>query len=133
MSDAEPRLDRDRARRKGVVRRRGREHDEVDRLRVDLRVGERGARRRKPEVGGEFAVGRDVALADAGALHDPFVGGIDHPRQIVIGEAARRQIAAAAENDGTCDGHEAAPPTLLAAASSRAWRTSVSRILLSSS
>ena len=84
------------------------------------------------EVGGHLAVGRDVALADAGALHDPLVGGVDHPRQFGVGEDALRQIAAAAEDDGTCDSHEAAS-TLPAAASSLAWRTSVSLILLSSS
>ena len=77
--------------------------------RIDLRVGERRARRRNAEVGGHLAVRRDVARADAGALHDPFVGGVDHPRQIVIAEAALRQVAAAAEDDRTCHGHEAAP------------------------
>ena len=35
------------------------------------------------EVGGQFAVGGDVALADAGALDDPFVGRVDHAREIV--------------------------------------------------
>ena len=106
--------------------------DEIDRLRV--KPGRASAARAAAiaEIGGRFAVGRDVALADAGALHDPFVGCVDHPRQFVVGEGALRQIAAAAEDDGTCDSHEAAS-TLLAAASSLAWRTTVSRILLSSS
>ena len=106
---------------------------EIDRLRVE--PGVRRAPRAPPSMPRSevsFAVGRDVALADAGALHDPFVGCIDHPRQFGVGEGALRQIAAAAEDDGTCDSHEAAS-TLLAAASSLAWRTSVSLILLSSS
>ena len=79
------------------------------------------------QVGGGLALGRDVALADAGALHDPFVGGVDHPRQLGIGEDAARQIAAAAEHDRTQHGHEAAPPTAcgvggsLAACASSVW------------
>ena len=95
-----------------------------------LRVLERGARRLHAEVGGELAGGRDVALADAGALHDPLVRRVDRPGEVGVGDGALGQIAAAAEDDGTRDGHEAASTF---AASSRAWRTSVSLILLSSS
>ena len=35
----------------------------------------------------------DVALADAGALHDPLVVGVDHLFQVLIGQHARRRIA----------------------------------------
>ena len=48
MGDAELGLHRNRARRESIVRRRGRQHDEVDRLRIDTRVRERGAARRAP-------------------------------------------------------------------------------------
>ena len=48
---------------------------------VEAGVGERPPRRRGAEVGGQFAVRGDVALLDAGALDDPFVGGVDHLRQ----------------------------------------------------
>ena len=51
-------------------------------------------------------------------------------REVGVGDGALGQIAAAAEDDRTRDGHEAASTF---AASSRAWRTSVSLILLSSS
>jgi hypothetical protein len=37
--------------------RRGREHDQVDRLRIDAGVGERGLRRLGAEMGGELALG----------------------------------------------------------------------------
>ena len=36
----------------------------------------------------------DVALADAGPLQDPLVVGLDHLFQILVGENARRRIAA---------------------------------------
>ena len=74
------------------------------------------------EIGRHLAVRGDVTLADAGALHDPFVGGVDGRGEVRVAEGALRQIAAAAEHDGTCHGHEAA---------SWACRTRVSRILLS--
>src|SRR5580692_392224 len=114
MGDAELGLHRDRARRKRVVGRRCRQHDEIDRLSIDLGMGERGARRVRRHVRGPFAGRRDMALVDAGALHDPVVRGVDLARQIAVGEDLRRQIAAAAEDDRTLNRHEATPPT--------AWR-----------
>ena len=51
-------------------------------------IGERGARGMQREIGGELAGGGDMALADAGALHDPFVGGVDRLCQFGIGENA---------------------------------------------
>ena len=44
MVDAEPILHRNRGGGKGIVRRRGRQHNEVDRLRIDPGIGERGTR-----------------------------------------------------------------------------------------
>ena len=110
MRDAEPGLDRDRAGRKRVVRGGGGEHDEIDRLRLDPGGGKRGLRRLEPHVGGDLAGRRDVALADAGALDDPLVAGVDLAGELLVGEDALRQVAAAAEHDRTRDGHEAAPP-----------------------
>ena len=43
------------------------------------------------QVGGGLALDRLVALADAGALDDPGVGGVDDLGQIVVGDDARRQ------------------------------------------
>ena len=57
---------------------------------------ERRARRRQRQVGGGLAVGGDMALADAGARDDPLVGGVDAPRQLVVGDDLFRQIGAAA-------------------------------------
>ena len=61
----------------GEVGRRGRDDDEVD-----VGDGDAGGRHRllrgfDREIGGDFAFGGEVALADAGALDDPFVGGVD--------------------------------------------------------
>ena len=43
---------------------------------------------------------RDMALADAGALADPFVGGVDALGEIVVGDDVVRQIRAAADDAG---------------------------------
>jgi hypothetical protein len=40
-------------------------------------IGERGAGGMEREVGRQLAGRSDMALADAGPLHDPFVGGFD--------------------------------------------------------
>jgi hypothetical protein len=109
--DAEPSLNRDRARGKGVVGGGGREHNQIDRLRIHVSRRKRGARGCYCHVGRGFALGRDVPLANAGALRDPLVGGIHHPRQLGIAEDPARQIAAAAEHHGPQQRHEPAPPT----------------------
>ena len=132
VGDAERGLHRDRARRKGVVGRRGGQHDQVDRLRVEMGVRERRARRVRSHVRGEFAGRGDAALVDAGALHDPLVGGVDLARQIGIGQDLARQIAAAAENDRTAYSHEAAPLSACCG-SPPACRPSAAVILASSS
>ena len=53
------------------------------------------------QMRGELAVGGDMALLDAGALHDPLVGGVDPRRQFGIGQDLLRQIGAAAEHNRT--------------------------------
>src|SRR5262249_59396426 len=111
LGNAEPGLHRDGARRKGVVRRRGCDHDEIDRGRLDMRRSERGARRLDGELGRGLARRRDAALADAGALDDPLVRGLDLPGQLRIAEDVLRQVAADAEHDRTGDAHDAAPAT----------------------
>ncbi len=57
---------------------------------------------------GEFALGGDVALPDAGALNDPLIGGVDPRCQFGIGQYLPRQIAAAAEHHRTYRSHETA-------------------------
>src|SRR5262245_41084485 len=61
--------------------------------------------------GGGLAVGGDAALVDAGALDDPLVGGVDGLRELLIGEHAAGQVAAAAEHDRAQHGHEIVPST----------------------
>ena len=53
---------------------------------------QRRARSLDRQVRGELALGGDVALADAGALHDPLVRRIDSGRQFGIGQNPLRQI-----------------------------------------
>ncbi len=121
MRDAEPGLDGNRRRRKGVVGRRGGEHDQVDVGGIEARVGERRARGVQADVGRELAGRRYVALADAGALHDPLVGSIDHARQLVIGEDPLRQVAAATHDDRSHRAHEATSPIINARSSPRLY------------
>ena len=100
--DAEPGLDLRRRRREGVVRRRGRADDEVD------VVGRRARRRRAPRSAALMprieVVSPSAAMwrcLDAGALHDPLVGGVDHLGEVVVRHDALRQIGADAADDGT--------------------------------
>src|SRR5262245_49676573 len=77
------------------------------------------------QMRGELAVGRDMTLLDAGALLDPFVGGIDFLGQLVVGNDPLRQIGAAPLNDGT---NHSAPPVARSAgdgasATAVTWRS----------
>src|SRR4029078_8471455 len=47
------------------------------------------------QMRGELAVGRDIALADAGALANPLVRCLDPLGKLLVGYHARRQIGAA--------------------------------------
>ena len=131
--DAKPCLHRHSRRREGVVGRRSRQHDQINRLRVDMGRCERCLGGMNGEIRRHLAVRRDVALVDAGALHDPFVGGLDARREFRIGENTFRQIAAAAEHNRTEHCHEAAPLTARVASGSPACRRMVALILPSSS
>ncbi len=99
VGDAKFRLYRDRAGGKGIVRRRGREQDEIDRLRIEVRMRQRCTRRLRGHLRRHFPGRGDATLMDAGALHDPFVGRVDLARELGVGEDLTRQIAAAAEHD----------------------------------
>ena len=61
---------------------------------------ERALRGLDGEMRGELAVGRDVALLDAGTLLDPLVGRFDFLGQFVVGDDPFRQVGAAPLNDG---------------------------------
>jgi hypothetical protein len=59
--------------------------------------------RRRGEIGGRLAGCRDMALADAGALGDPFVRGLEAAGQLGIGHHRLRPISAAGNHLGTHD------------------------------
>ena len=127
--DAEIVLHGNRGRRKGMVRGRGRKHDQIDRLRVDAGIGQRRARGMDGQMRGELAVGRDMALPDPGTLYDPLVGGIYPRRQFGVGQNLLRQIRAAAEHHGTYCSHETASCAAGAFASAPPSRLSILLIL----
>ena len=85
---AERGLDLRRRRGKSIVGRRGADDDEIDVLGREAGVGQRGARRLLAQHGGGLARRGDVPLLDAGALHDPFVAGVDRGGELLIGEDA---------------------------------------------
>ena len=79
-------LDQRRGRRHPVVRREGGEQDEIDLVRVDA-GGPDGAHGGHRRHGGRRLMGRrDASFPDARTRHDPFVGRIDHLRQVVVGQ-----------------------------------------------
>ena len=71
----------------GVV---GADDDQLDLIGPQAGLRNRLARGLGGEVGGRDAGVDDVPLADAGALQDPLVGGLDHPLEIGVGQQARR-------------------------------------------
>ena len=81
---AEPALYVDGGGGKRIVRRRGRDHDQVDVVRRQAGIRERCARSRLAERSRRLALVRYVTLADAGALDDPFVGCLDDAFEIGI-------------------------------------------------
>ena len=83
------------------------------------------------QIGCHLAGRRDAALMNAGALHNPFVGRVDHLGQFGIGQDALRQVTAGAENDGT-NGHDAVPAAV-GSASTRGSRLSICEIFASNS
>ena len=85
---------------KGLVRRRGGDDDEVDISGGQPGTVESATGGGSAEIGGEFTLGGDMALADAGAFDNPFVAGIDCRGEFGIGEHAGRQIAASADDPG---------------------------------
>ena len=105
---AEPRLHLGRGRREGVVGGRGREHDQIEIAAAHAGAAERPLRGADGQIRGQLAVGGDPALADAGALADPLVGGIEPGGQLVIGDDPLGQIGAAAGDLGAQRRHRRA-------------------------
>ena len=64
---------------------------------------DRLARRLRRQIARRHAGIDDVALADAGALHDPLVGRLDHLLEVGVGEHARRHVGGQALDLDTAD------------------------------
>ena len=91
---AQSMLHKTRSRRKHVVR-----SDCADENRVEFRRLESGARESRPtgfdrHVGRCHIRSRDVALANSRSIDDPRIAGVDHFRQIVVGQQTGRRITA---------------------------------------
>ena len=82
------------------VRRDGADNDHVqsEGSRPTLRQSPPG-RLGRQVAGGDTLAG-DVALPDAGALHDPLIGRLDHLFQVGIGQQARRDVCSQGGNLG---------------------------------
>ena len=86
------RLHQARGARKQHVGRDRADDDHVDVVRRQPGLLDRLLRRFGREIARRDARIDDVALLDAGALQDPFVGGLDHLLEIRIGQQLRRHI-----------------------------------------
>ena len=86
-------------RRKGFVGGRRCEHDQIEVRRLQAATGQRFLGCFERKVRGELAVGRDVALANAGALPDPLVRGIHLRSQFVVGDDTLGKVGTAALDD----------------------------------
>jgi len=96
---AEPVLDLDCGGRECVVGRRRRQHDQVDIVRRQPGIGKGGAGSRLAQGCRRLVVGRDMTLADASALGDPLVRGLDHAFEIGILHDAAGQRGTGAAHD----------------------------------
>ena len=79
--------------KRAIGRRRGAD-DEIDVDGIDAGAHQRLLGGGNAEVGGQLVVAGDVPLANAGALDDPFVAGVDDLRQIGIGHHALGKMGA---------------------------------------
>ena len=86
---------------KGFIGRGRRQNDEIDFIRRHAGVFQCVPRRRQRQVRRAFVLRRDMALPDAGALNDPFVGGVDPLRKLFVGDRPFRQISSATDDDGS--------------------------------
>ena len=82
---AEQRLEIAGGRGKPAIGADGAQDDRVDLLGGDAGLGHRAARRGVAETGERLPRPGDAALPDAGALHDPLVGGVEVRREIGVG------------------------------------------------
>ena len=89
-----------RHRREGVVRRGGRDDEEVDVGRTEAGVAQRGLGRGERQRRRSLVAAGDVAAGDAGALHDPAVGRVDPLGQFAVADDFLRQAGADAPDDG---------------------------------
>src|SRR6185312_12819556 len=104
MAHAQPRLHDGGGGGKTFIRRGGGTDDHVQLAGIDAGILQRLARRAQSQVGGLFALKRNVALADPGALANPLIRGLDLLGQIVIGDDVGRQTGAAADDARTDHG-----------------------------
>jgi hypothetical protein len=102
--------------RKGMVGRRGRHHDQVEVIAAHPGAFERAPGRRRREVRGQLALCGDAPLGDAGALANPCVGGVEPPRQLVIGQDPLGKVGPA-PGDLRAQGHAGVTTMLPVAAS----------------
>src|SRR5262249_30916879 len=89
------------------VRGGGPYDDEVDVLGHEVGALERLVGRPDGEIGRGLALVDDPPLADAAALNDPLVAGLDHPLEIGVAQHALRSVRAHPDDPGP--GHSRSP------------------------
>ena len=87
-------LDETRGRGEKHVGRNRSHNDRVEFGRVDAALGQRVPRRLDRKIAGRNTFVHEVTFADADALHDPLVIGINKLFEVGIGKKARRNVGA---------------------------------------
>ena len=93
-------LDQRGGRREHAVRRDRGADDQVDVVGAEAGGLQRHARGGGAQAGGALVVGGDAALADAGAVDDPLVRGLDHALEVGVGQDLGGQVLADADDAG---------------------------------
>jgi len=104
VAEAEPGGDPGRDVRRPVDRGAGGDHDVVDLGDVQAGVRDRLVGGAPGHLVDLLVRGRDPALADADPALDPLVVGLDHGRELVVGEHPFRLVVAERDNSGS--GHQ---------------------------
>ena len=98
VADAETILQQGAAVREHLVGRGRAEDDQIDFVGRDARSLQGTSRRRHRQIDGGLALRGDVALADAGALLDPLVAGLDHLLEIFVSQHLLGKMTAGAHD-----------------------------------
>jgi hypothetical protein len=86
--------ERNRPSRENHIGRCGSDEQKLDVLGRDLRLFQRLKCGLRGHITGHFVLSRNATLLDPGARGNPFVAGIDHVREVLVGQDLVRRVTA---------------------------------------